>query len=282
MLVTGADSTLRYARWLGDRWDSQPIEPKGIYETAYLALDNEGLPHVLYSRYLGDWCGFRGGPCYELVYIRWDGAQWRDVAPTEAGQTGALGLALDSDGRSHVIYSDDTADKMYYAVMTGDKWTATEMNLPRAVMYFAFVLSPAGQMHASYCQTNYYKQNDLVYVEGGETAWTAYKLEDDVRSCRIPALVLDARGIPHIASYDVEGDDVLHVTKVDNLLPTPTPTPSLPWANWANPELPLFVYVGRYGRCCGVRQSDRRRHPCPPGSPALRRLRTAARAWLCR
>lgn len=237
VLVTGADSALRYARWLGDRWDSQTIDPKGIYETAHLALDNAGLPHVLYSRDLGD-C-YRGVPCYELVYVQWDGAQWRDATPTEAGQTRALGLAVDSGGRSHVVYADDTA--VYYAVRTGDRWTATAMNLPGAVRYFAFILSPTGQMHASYCETNYYKKNDLIYVQGGETAWTATKLEGDARSCRYPAIVLDARGVPHIASYDAEGDDVLHVTQVENLLPTPTPTPSLPWANWANPELPLFV-----------------------------------------
>lgn len=237
VLVTGPDATLGYARWLGDRWESQTIDPQGIYGPAYLALDGEGRPHVLYSRDLGD-C-FRGVPCYELVYVQWDGSQWRAGAPTEAGQTRALGLAVDSGGRSHVVYADDTA--VTYAVKTGDRWTATAMNLPGAVRDFAFVLSPTGQVHASYCQTNYYKKNDLIYIQGGETAWTATKLEGDARSCRFAAIVLDARGIPQIASYDVDGDDVLHVTQVDRLLPTPTPTPSLPWANWANPELPLLV-----------------------------------------
>ena len=80
-----------------------------ISTTAYLALDNEGLPHVLYSRYLSDWCGFRSGPamirvCSVGIKSTESGTTYPDLNGTWAASPG-----IQYSIAQPVVYADDTA-----------------------------------------------------------------------------------------------------------------------------------------------------------------------------
>ncbi len=191
-----ANSTLKFARWMGEYWEIQWVEALQVCGQTALSLDAFDRPHIAYS---GN----------ALRYATWDGSQWR----TEMiGYGYQVGLALDPQGRPHVIFVDDgEINHIYHAVREEGGWqteVAYAMPDPQgwADAWFTSVslaLDRAGNPAISYNYGYWHKFGSegvgMGFIQYGANGWE--ELGAFRCSAGLNVLALDEAGRPIILGY---------------------------------------------------------------------------------
>ncbi len=94
-----SDGKLIYASWTGSNWINQTVASILYPSPAYLALDSQNHPHIVYYNEASD--SFIGA----LMYASWGGNSWniQTIDPNNATAPGSI--ALDSNGNPYIVYS---------------------------------------------------------------------------------------------------------------------------------------------------------------------------------
>jgi hypothetical protein len=153
-LVTAADNQARTAlagefltRTAMGTWIRETIDSGRIASNIAIALDSFDNPHVSYYDAVNDdlWYAFRSG------------STWTNILVADTGNVGEFNdIAIDSLGRIHIVYRDDTVNdyKLMYAYYDQTQWHFSEV-----VSGFTTGLNPS-------IAVDYQDQPHIVYSEG--------------------------------------------------------------------------------------------------------------------
>jgi hypothetical protein len=194
---------IRLAAWTGASWTFTQCEQDADMEDFIsMALDGEDRAHIAYHE------GTFYGEASDLKYARYDGASWTTEIVDAPGRVGrGSSLALDSAGRPHIAYFDETNATLKYARFDGSGWVVTTID---DVEYIAFnfrtaiAIDSQDRVHIAYSAYHYEAPDwfgRLKHARNDGGTWQIEIVDEaaPTRDFRIPAIALDA-------------DDVLHVS----------------------------------------------------------------------
>lgn len=204
---------------------------EGIGEYTSMALDQLGRAHVAYFDRVRE----------VLVYAFQTQAGWRTELVDGEGQVGwYASLALDSHGNARIAYYDVTRGALKYAARTGGAWSTVVVDASArgAGHYCSLSLDANDDPAISYYDASALALRYASLVNGswqaetvdgaGNAAETEQAIDRADRTSRAPAisqdvpnvghytsLVLDRRGVPHIAYQDITHADLKVAVKQD-------------------------------------------------------------------
>src|ERR1051326_7286842 len=204
---------------------------EGIGEYTSMALDQLGRAHVAYFDRVRE----------VLVYAFQTQAGWRTELVDGEGQVGwYASLALDSHGNARIAYYDVTRGALKYAARTGGAWSTVVVDASArgAGHYCSLSLDANDDPAISYYDASALALRYASLVNGswqaetvdgaGNAAETEQAIDRADRTSRAPAisqdvpnvghytsLVLDRRGVPHIAYQDITHTDLKVAVKQD-------------------------------------------------------------------
>lgn len=195
----------------GGAWSFSNFETDPDMETDItMELDGADLPHVAY------YDGFFHGESHDLRYARFDGSQWITSLVDAAGEVGrGSAIALDSAGRPHISYYDETNVLWKHAHFDGSQWIVTVLDDVEFIAFnfrTAITVDAIGRVHAVASAYHYDGANwrgRLRYALKDGPGWTVSTIEQAAanRDLRIPAITTDAANHPHVSYllyYNVE------------------------------------------------------------------------------
>ncbi len=102
-------------------WQRQIIDARGYSgQSSDLVLDNNGHPHIIYSR--------SEGMSDVLYYARWDGVTWQKERVDNTVLVGnGVSIMLDGQQCPHVAYQDAANQDLYYAYRNENGWQKTRL-----------------------------------------------------------------------------------------------------------------------------------------------------------
>ena len=178
---------LRYLRWNGDAWKSEPIVEDYTPGTS-LVLDQEGQP----------WVSYLSGVSITEVFVahkedqRWEVAKIVEL-PGEPG--GNTSIAVDAAGHPHFVFYDSGRGALMYVFWDGEHWQIQEVDNEGDVGAGAsLALDALGHPHIAYADTT---NGTLKYAHWNGSTWQIEVVE--TRHVSALALALDAEGGVHIA-----------------------------------------------------------------------------------
>jgi hypothetical protein len=185
----------------------------GFYTS--LARDADGRLHVSYFESLHGDLGY--ATCASLCT---DPASWQsDIVDYSAtGETGSTNssLAVDAEGRLHVMYYESSGTNLKYATCpsaceTYENWEAIVVGAGVLGQYPSLELDPSGRLHVSYFRSD----ADLGYA----TCPAACELPESWQHLTVDdlggaytSLALDASGRLHVSYYDNTSFDLEYAT----------------------------------------------------------------------
>ncbi|MBU0945883.1 MAG: hypothetical protein KKE53_15690 [Proteobacteria bacterium] len=187
---------LMYTKWTGSTWETTDIESDARHKS--LVLDSNGHPHISYYVAL---------PYNYLKYATYNGISWNtEVVDTSDVPDGSVGsansMALDSNNRPHIAYSDDSNKTIKYAKWTGTEWVKETVD-SSTISYnsVALALDSSNTPHISYTTDS---SGSLHYARLTGSAWV--KETVDPNDFRDTSIILDSKGCPCI-SYATSGSE---------------------------------------------------------------------------
>jgi hypothetical protein len=204
--------TIRYASPAESGWTFDDFErDENIENDITLALDAADTPHVAY------YDGFFTGEPHDLKYARFDGNTWQTVLVDAPGQVGrGSAIALDTAGRPHISYYDETNVRLKHAHFDGASWTTTPIDDVEFIAFnfrTAVAVDSQDRVHIVYSAYHFVNPNwfgRLKYALYDGTTWTVTVIEEAAvpsRDFRIPAITVDVNDLPHVSYliyYNVE------------------------------------------------------------------------------
>jgi hypothetical protein len=191
--ATGDGQMLTYAQRTGETWISQPVTDAAWSTYSALALDDAGLPHIVY--HTGDAAG------HAIMYSHWTGSAWAAQRIDSSSDAGlALALALDSSGRPHVAYFGPPSAGLTYARWTGSAWERGAVD-PTAQYSLDMALDSAGNPHIAYYDG---LNQDLRYARWSGSAWDIQTVDHAGNVGGYASLALDSAGRPQISYHDAD------------------------------------------------------------------------------
>ena len=187
------DGDLRYAKWTGNRWNTETVDTVGGDHTS-IALDSSGYPHISYH-------------ARDLKYARWTGVAWSIEIVDSIGLGGDhTSIALDSSGYPHISYADGTNVDLKYAKWTGSAWSIeTVDSAGRVGSGSSLGLDSSGYPHMSYWDGS---SGELKYAKWTGSAWSIETVDSLGNVGPESSIALDAGGNPHISYYDATNSDL--------------------------------------------------------------------------
>ncbi|HSJ53907.1 MAG TPA: hypothetical protein VLC52_09185 [Anaerolineae bacterium] len=192
-------SGLKYAYHDGTTWNLQVVDAEEYSAGKFpsLALDAEGEPHVSYLT--GVWP-------VALSYAYREGGTWH-VETVEGNDTWrSTALALDPDGRPHIVYDGPITVGLKYAWRNAGVWDIQTVDgsvVPSG--HASLAVDDAGQPHVSYYDAG---KQSLEYAFRDGTGWHRATVDVGLGDYGIAyfgasiSLDLDAAGFPHIVYRD--------------------------------------------------------------------------------
>ncbi|MHB9145751.1 MAG: stalk domain-containing protein [Symbiobacteriia bacterium] len=142
----GQGHALAYAYKDSTGWHPEPIhESSASYGigSAHLALDPSGAPHVCYF----------AGENDDLIHAWRDGTGWHEETVDSYGQVGVYNdIAVDAQGRIHIVYYDLSHGHPKYALKSGGKWMIEVIDTSTADtgQYLSLALDASDNPHVAY------------------------------------------------------------------------------------------------------------------------------------
>jgi hypothetical protein len=203
--ATGDGQMLYYAHRTAETWISQPVTDAVWSTYSALALDDAGLPHIVY--HTGDAAG------HAIMYSHWTGSAWAAQRVDSSSDAGlALALAVDSSGRPHVAYFGPPSAGLTYARWTGSAWERRAVD-PTAQYSLDMALDSDGNPRLAYYDG---LNQRLKYAQWTGSAWDILTLADAGDGWGT-SLALDADDNPHIGYVHLGAHQVRHAQRVDGV-----------------------------------------------------------------
>lgn len=188
-IIYDDNGSLTYTYWTGSAWNVQPVSNESGGNVS-LALD-AGNPHLAY--YTSN----------VLKYAYWTGASWNiQIVDNESAVGQYNSLALDTAGRPHVSYYDETNKTLEYAHWMSNTWNIETIdNTGDTGQYSSIALDADGRPHASYLGGSGY----LKYAYWTGSMWDVQTVDSVGYWSEGTSLALDANGLPHISYHAATG-----------------------------------------------------------------------------
>lgn len=150
-----------------------------------IAVDASGHPHIVYG---GD----------HLYYTYYDGNSWRYETVDKLSDVGKYAsLALDTSGKAHISYYDNTNGDLKYATNSSGDWT-TAIVANSGGEYTSIALDRAGKAHISYYS------GFLWYATNASGSWITEAVDSGIIKGQYNSIALDKSGNAHISYYYYE------------------------------------------------------------------------------
>jgi hypothetical protein len=217
-----------------------------------IALNSEGIPHVVYT-------GIGGSPGGDIYLAKRLGDTWEYVPiDTSFGLQGYPTIAIDSFDNIHIAYYNDIGNDIWYAYYDGKTW-------------YKELVDSAGYLRQPDIQVDMFGVPHIVYsrwalpgefryaVRVGESKWD---IDTIYWGANWPSLVLDEEGNPYVAHRlgEVLGGDLLFSYKVGDtwvteVVDTLGNTGWYPSIALAPGGYPVIIYSGGHGDslCMAIR-----------------------------
>ncbi|HKV25978.1 MAG TPA: hypothetical protein VJN93_15400 [Candidatus Acidoferrum sp.] len=171
-------------------WKYETVDTSTLFTS--VAVDDIGNVHLAYA-------GTRGSSM-DYAFRDVSSGHWYTMNLEKQLQEHAVDLTLDAKGNPHICY---TPRELKYAYFNGKQWNIQKIAEGEGSIEYncTLVLSPDGTPHVLWYQTrladgsNYYH---LRYAELLNGAWLAWTVDYDREAGKWNAMVLDAKGNPHI------------------------------------------------------------------------------------
>jgi hypothetical protein len=227
----------RYVTFENGAWRIEPFD--GGWDYPSMAIDTAGRLHVVAEHFFGrliySWrdpaTGWRtevvdhtdDGGAHSAIALAPDGTvdilhaprelpDFGYVERTESGwedhvlDTGVVVgaypvLRLDSAGRTHIVFTDETDDRVLYKTSDAEglNWSTPEVVHMEATRYVGFDLDRSDRPHVALFST---ETNAVLYASKNVTSWQFETiLADRPSGVTYVRLELDAQDIPHVAFF---------------------------------------------------------------------------------
>lgn len=155
---------ITYAAPSASGWATEVVDPASNYSEPEVVLDSQGQPMVIYEADDG-----QGGN--EVRLATRSGGAWTQQT-IQGGNIWNLALAVDSQDRPHVAFSDIDADVLYYGVRDSGTWTMEAAYSQQYLSARSVSLQVDSQDRAHLA----FVYNHDVYYDGREaTGWNMQK-----------------------------------------------------------------------------------------------------------
>lgn len=189
---------LAFARWNGQRWQSEAIPARGGPMDCSLALNAHGRPVVAYVANSYD----------DLQLVAWNGKAWVPNHPASTPDNDGYwpSLAVDRKGGLHVSAWNASAGDLKYCLFNGSRWSAEAPDTAgNTGWYSSLALDADGNPHISY---HNHTDWDLKYAVKRGGTWRSETVDAVGAVGYATSLALDSRGRPRISYYDVGQQDL--------------------------------------------------------------------------
>ena len=197
-----SNHNLKYAYWNGSKWQIQVVD--SMWKNGYtnsICLDKDNRPHISYYTWV-----VPRKQCH-LRYAYWDGSKWKFEVVDMEGNVGFCScIKLDSKGRPHISYYDNSLEAIRYAFKTNSEWKKFIVDRGiwgggkwEAAIDTSLALDSQGRPHIAYFdQCNL----DLKYAFWNGLEWKIQTVESRGEVGMKPSLALDKKDRVYIAYKD--------------------------------------------------------------------------------
>jgi hypothetical protein len=186
-------------------WKTQLVDYQGAFGS--LALDSNGNPHIIYYRET------IGNDTWEtrydtLNYAVWTGTKWTTLIIDPEGAGGVL--ALDSNGRPHVLYytvsNSSYGYDLKYAVLNNENWKIEALDTPISSSHYAMVLDSNGYPNIAYTTYTYDENHTAIFTVkyafwNGEK-WSIQPVDEGAMFGGVSSIALDSNNYPHMVYHE--------------------------------------------------------------------------------
>jgi len=138
-------------------------------------------------------------------YAKWTGSSWSiQTIPDSVDSTGAWGSLAVDGANVHVIYLDNTNNRLRHARLTGSAWSIKRVDRRDGGTWNSIVLDAGGDAHVSYRSFTSGGRPGLKYARWTGSNWRTEEVDGSPGAAiRGTSLALDA-GDPRIAYSDLD------------------------------------------------------------------------------
>ncbi len=193
-------------------WTIEAVDPPrrfSNFSSRAIAIDSNNNPHIAY-----------GGDDH-LDYAHYNGSSWvYETVDSSPGVGYSASIALDTSGKGHISYYDDTNFDLKYATNASGAWVTTTVDSSGDVgLYTSIALDTSGNAHISYYDdTNYV----VKYATNASGAWVTTTVDSSGGVGDYTSIALDTAGKAYISYYDYTNGDLKYATNASGAWVTTT------------------------------------------------------------
>ncbi len=193
---SGTVDVLRYVSNASGSWVKDDVDTYASLGCTFRGVsaavdDAGGVSHIAYA---GDF------PDYGLKYASNPGGAW-SVSNVDDGYIRQVSLAVDGNGKVHIVY-DDNVSRLRYASNRSGAWVVETIESEGSPSYPSLAVDPAGNAHVSYYSNDV---GELRYATNAAGGWRIIPV-DAVGSVPLnggadTAIALDTLGKAHVSYF---------------------------------------------------------------------------------
>lgn len=183
---TGSQSELRQVTFGYGLWSQNAIAPS---TGPGIALDASGTPHICYQDAAG-----------KIIYAVRTTSGWVNQIVTSAVTGGACGIALDKEGRAHLLFG-----RLQHAFFNGATWVIDTIDVNGIASQASIALNPKTDLPTVAYRDTLSTHRYLVVANRTSSGWTHSIADRNGNTGLQPSLAVDANGVPNVAYFDSTG-----------------------------------------------------------------------------
>ena len=201
-----SEDAVKYATQVNGKWKYTKIDNNiRCLPGTSIAVDRNNVVHVSYSKKVGDI--LTPDPDYDLYYANNTGGKW-SIIPVDVKESvgGYNSIAVDTNGKVHIAYNDNTNQAVKYATSKNGYWEMETVDTV-FVIETKLALDLNGKAHISYMP---YSTKDLKYATNVSGHWESNII--DPKSGWDNDIAVDSQNRVHISHFTEEPDFALKYT----------------------------------------------------------------------